>query len=177
MFAVIVYFIVSASQGTFISNEVSDTIDGYVAKEVGIQANDRIVQINNTKISNKNDLNKVLDKTNGENIDVKVLRNDELIDYNLKPTEVKSKYTGLYLDENCKIVFVEKGSTAEKQGVKDNDKLIKVNEEDINGDVNKALEIIHGSESEKINITVKRGDETISFELSRRVCFNILFGC
>ena len=166
VFAICVYFILTSSQGTYISNEVSETLDGYAAEQIGIQKNDKIIELDNKKISSKKDLNDVLEKSDGSEIKLKIERNNEILEYNIKPTERKSKSTGIYLDEKCKIVTVEKNSSSERQGLKANDIITKINNEEINGDRNKALEIIGKQEEAKsIIMTVKRGSEEINVEL------------
>ena len=63
LFAIIVYFILIVSTGTYITNEVSTIIEGYPAQEIGIQAGDKIIQINDEKINNIYDLNESIQKT------------------------------------------------------------------------------------------------------------------
>lgn len=165
VFAVIVFFILIASTGTYVTNEVDNVVDGYASQLVGIQSNDKIVEIEGKKIKSQNDLDKVLKKLDGNEINIKVQRNGEILEYKTKPTEVKYKVTGMYVDEECKILAVEKGSSSEKQGIQANDKLIKVNDIEINGDRNKALEFINQSGNDKIKLTVERRDGQKEIEI------------
>ena len=148
VFGLLVYFILMSTQ------------------EAGIQQNDRIIEVNGKKIKNKYDLNKVLEKSKGEEIQLKLQRNKETLNYNITPTEVKNKSTGMYINENCKIVSIEKGSSAEKQGIKTNDQIIKINNENISGDVNKIQEKIQQKGQNTILITVKRNNQEINIELT-----------
>ena len=166
IFGLTVYFILSSTSGTYISNEIDSVIDEYAAQSIGIESGDKIVQINNKKINSKNDLDKIIQKTNGNELKIKVQRNNEIIEYQTKPTEVKVKVTGIYLDEECNIAAVEKESSSEKQGIQANDKLIKINNQEINGDRNKALELISESNENKILITVERKNQQINLELT-----------
>jgi len=166
IFGLTIYFILSATTGTYISNEVDTTINGYAAQNIGIQSGDKIIEINNKKINSKNDLNKIIEKSNGEELNLKVQRNDEIIELQTKPTEIKVKVTGIYLDDNCKIAAVEKGSSSERQGIKANDKLIKVNHQEINQSREKALELISQKGVNTMLITVLRGKEEINIELT-----------
>ena len=95
IFGLAVYFILIASSGGYVSNEVDSTINGYVAEELGICSGDKIVEMDNKKIKNKKDIENVLKNNNGKIINVKVKRNDNLLEYNTKLTEVKSKSTGI----------------------------------------------------------------------------------
>lgn len=166
IFAIIIYFTLSASSGTYISNEVEETLDGYAAQTVGLQAGDKIIEGNGQLIKSKKDLNEVLEKSEGKEVYTKIERNGEIIEYNIKPTELKSKVTGIYLDEKCKIVAIEKGSASERQGIKANDMLLKVNGVDINGDRNIAVQEISQKGVNTMTLTVQRGKEEITIELT-----------
>lgn len=166
IFAVVIYFIISATSGTYISNEINSTINGYAAQSIDLKNGDKIVQIDNKKINNKADLDKILKKSKGEDLNIKIERENNTLDFTIKPTEVKTKVTGIYLDENCKIAAVEKGSSSEKQGIKSNDKLIKINNKEINGDRNKALELIGEKGVNTMLVTVERKGKKINIELT-----------
>ncbi len=165
IFGLLIYFILSASTGTYVSNEIDKVLEGYAAQEIGIQSGDKIIEINGKKIKSKNDLDKILEKTKGEELKLKIERNNEILEYTTRPTEVKAQATGMYLDEKCKIVAVEKNSSSQKQGVHSNDKLVKINNQDINEDTNKALELISSNKSDKILLTVERNGEQIEIDL------------
>lgn len=166
IFGLIVYFILMTNSSTYITNEINSVIDGYAAQEIELQQGDKIIKLNGNKIKNKYDLDKVMKKSNGEVIELVIQRNGENLTFNIKPTEVKSKSTGMYLDENAKILSVEKGSSAEKQGIKSNDKIIKVNNQEINNDVNKAIEVIKEKGQNTILLTIERNNEQINIELT-----------
>lgn len=89
VFATIIYFLLTFSAGPYISNEVNEVLPGYGAESAGIQINDEIIRIDGKKIESKNDLSKILEKNNGEELNVEVNRNGEFLNYNIKPTEVK----------------------------------------------------------------------------------------
>lgn len=176
IFAVIVYFILVSTSGTYISNEIDTIIDGYAAKEAGLQVGDKIIRINDEEIKSKYDLDEVMDENNGEELNVQVQRNDEILNFNIKPTEVKSKVTGIYLDDNAKIITTDKGSPAEKVGIENNDEILKVNGQDVNGSSDKVIEILNQSKEENVNengdsenepieITVQRGNAEVTIDL------------
>ncbi len=165
LFAIIVYFTLSATNGTYISNEIKEVIDGYAAKEVGIQSGDKIIEINEEKIKSKKDLDKVMKKTQGKEIEVKVERKGENLTYLVKPTEVTSKVTGIYLDDRCKIIALEKGSSSERQGIQANDVILKINGTLINGDRNLALQEISKEGSNIMTFVLKRGNQEVTIEL------------
>ncbi len=175
IFAVIVYFILVSTSGTFISNEIDNTIDGYAAEEAGLQSGDRIVKINDEEIKSKYDLDEVMEKNNGEELNIQVQRDDEILDFNIKPTEVKSKVTGIYLDDSAKIITMDKGSSAEKAGIENNDKILKINGQDVNGSSDKVIEILNQEKTEDTNenednnepieITLQRGNAEVTIDL------------
>lgn len=167
IFAIVIYFIVIASSGTYISNQIETLLDGYAAQTAGLQAGDKIIEMNHTTIKSKKDLNKVLEKSKGEEIKTRVERNGEMIQYNIRPTELKSKVTGIYLDEKCKIIAVQKGSSSERQGIQANDILLKVNGLPVSGDRNTAIQEISKENSNNvITLTVQRGKEQINIPLT-----------
>lgn len=182
IFGLLVYFILMSTAATYVTNEISTVLDGYAAQETGLQQNDKIVELNGKKIKNKYDLNnamniatgtnnsenknKSMQNYNGEEITLKIERNNSIQEVKIKPTEIKSKNTGIYLDENCKIISIEKGSSAEKYGLKTNDKIIKVNNQEINGDYNKIVELIQEKGVNTLLITVERKGQEISVELT-----------
>ena len=182
IFGLLVYFILMSTGATYVTNEISTVLDGYAAQEAGLQQNDKILELNGKKIKNKYDLNnamniatgtnnsenknKSMQNYNGEEITLKIERNNSIQELKIKPTEVKSKNTGIYLDENCKIISIEKGSSAEKYGLKTNDKIIKVNNQEINGDYNKIVELIQEKGVNTLLITVERKGQEISVELT-----------
>lgn len=166
VFAILVYFILITTSGTYTSNVVDETINGYVAQQVGIQSGDEIIEIDGEKIRSQKDINEVISKSNGEEVNIKINRNGEIIEYNAKPTEVPVKTTGIYLDDSAKIIAVEKGSSSERSGIQANDKLIKVNDVEINQDPNKAVEAINEKGLNTMLLTVERGEQQIQIELT-----------
>lgn len=166
LFAVIVYFALMSSSGTYVSNVVDETINGYVAQRMGLQNGDEIIEIDGEKIRSQRDINEVISNSNGEEVNIKIDRNEEILEYNVKPTEVPVKTTGIYLDDEAKIIAVEKGSSSERSGIQANDKLMKVNSIDINGDPNKASQAINEKGLNTMILTVERGEQQIQIELT-----------
>ena len=179
IFAIVVYFILISTSGTFISNEINEVVDGYAAEEIGLQQGDKIIKINDEEIKSKYDLDNVMDKNNGEEINLKVDRNGEVLDFGVKPTEVKSKITGIYLDEEAKIITMDKNSPAEKAGIENNDVILKINGEDVNNSRDKAIEILNkeeqnvgsednnigNDENKVIEFVLKRGNAEVTVKL------------
>ena len=166
VFAIMIYFTITATAGTYVSNQIDEVLDGYAAQSVGLQAGDKIIEGNGQKIRSKKDLNKVIEKSEGQEIDIKIKRNEGIVDYKIKPSEVKNKVTGIFLDDKCKIVAVQKGSPSERQGIQANDVLLKVNGNEVKGDTNIALQEIGRKGVNTMMLTVKRGEQEITLELT-----------
>ena len=58
----------------------------------------------------------------------------------------------MYLDDKCKNLSVEKGSSAEKQGLQANDKIIKINRPKYKWRCKKLVEIIFNKRSKNNDI-------------------------
>lgn len=102
IFALVVYFILTATAGPYVTNEVIQTIDGYPAQELGIEPGDKIIQINDKKISNLYELNEAIQKYNQE-INIKIDRNGEIIEYTTVPkAEENNGYKVFFLGVNLK---------------------------------------------------------------------------
>ena len=95
VFGLLVYFILMSTSTTYVTNEISSVLDGYAAQEIELQQNDKIVELDGRKIKNKYDLNKAMEKNNGQEVQIKVERNGETLNYNVKRTEGKNKSTGM----------------------------------------------------------------------------------
>ncbi len=93
-FALIVYFVLIASSGTVVTTEISgiipeaeETIGSY------LQIGDKIVNINGTEIKSRRDMSKVIMASDGNKINITVLRNGQRYTYEVEPTE----YEGVYI--------------------------------------------------------------------------------
>ena len=122
IFGLLVYFILMSTSNTYVTNEINTVIDGYVAQEIGLQQNDKIVEVDGKRIKSKYDLNKVMEKYNGDNINLKIERNGEIVEYNIKLTEVKNQNISLYYlgvnlkqSENKLINYLINGGIATKE--------------------------------------------------------------
>ena len=67
IFGLLVYFVLMSTSTTYVTNEISSVLDGYVAQEVGLQQNDKIVELDGKKIKNKYDLSKAMTKVTEPN--------------------------------------------------------------------------------------------------------------
>ena len=165
IFALIIYFILSSTAGNNVSTIVDSTLENYAAQNVGIQAGDKILKVNNKKVRTSTDVNSIMQNNNGEKVTVTIKRNGEKKDITLKPTEVKYKSTGIYLydasQKSTKIAGLVKGSSAEKQGLKTEDKIIKVNNEPIEDNPEKLIELLNNQDYDQIDFVIERNNQEI----------------
>lgn len=168
IFGLLVYFILMSSIGNNTSLIVDKTMPQYAAEQSGIIAGDEIIKINNKKINVKSDIDKILSKSNGEELKITIKRNGEQQEIALIPTRKENKSTGIYLksgDNSTKIVTVEKGSTAEKRGLKANDRIQKINGIEVKTREDIVNVISLSKDDEKLTFTVERGNENIEIEV------------
>ena len=164
IFGLLVYFILISSSGVYITSTVESTLQGYVAESVGIKQGDKIIKINDKKINTKDDINNFMDKNNGEEIKVTINRNNDILEYNLIPTKKDIRTTGIYLKDDSKIVAIQPGSSAEKNGLKTNDIITKINGENTNNDSYKVLQLI-SEDYEIIKLEIQRENQTLNVDL------------
>lgn len=165
IFGIVVYFILMSTTGNYITNKIDSTIDNYAAAQAGIQQGDEILQINEKNVKNKYDIDKIIKNLNGEEITLKIKRQEQILELKVIPTEIKSKNTGMYLDNKCKIISIIKGSSAEKYGLKKNDKILKVNNEELNSNPEKFIQYLGDKNIDIINLTVLREKKELEIYL------------
>lgn len=186
VFAIIVYFILSTTSINTTSNIVSDLQENYAAQTAGIEVGDKILKINNKKIITSIDINEILNKSQGEETTVLIERNGEKKEIKLSPTEVKYQSIGIYLQslekKSTEIAAVEPGSVAEKQGLQTGDEIIKINEQEVQGNPEKLLGIFQRKEAENPDTTlsykllIKRAGKEIEVELVPETLSNYYLG-
>ena len=91
LFALIVYYCLMLSIGNHTSFIVEDVIQNYAAQNAGIQKNDEILKINNKKIYTRNNFDKIISNSNGEELKLTIKRNNEIKDITLTPTKQEYK--------------------------------------------------------------------------------------
>ena len=70
-------------------------------------------------------------------------------------------------DNKIVVVSVFENSPANKVGIRAGDFIIKVSNENVSMDIDQAINLIKGEEGTKVNITIERDGEEISFEVNR----------
>lgn len=140
--------------------------DGSNASKSGFKTGDKILSVNGKKVTNWEDLRaEIFINTLGENINVKVLRNDIeenlVIDRKLIPEdETQVMYL---IPEGVKPAIGEvlKNSPAEKSGIKTGDILLAINGTELYSS-KQATEIISANSKKEINITLERNKQSLN---------------
>lgn len=89
LFGIVIYFILMTCSGVNSSTVIKQMIPEYVSEQTVLQAGDKIVSMNGEKTRIKSDVDGILLKSNGENIDVVVERNGEEIALNVVPVAIE----------------------------------------------------------------------------------------
>lgn len=178
VFALIVYFTLMVCTGNNTSLVVKDTINDYAAQKAGIQADDEIIKINNKRVYTKKDIDNLMQKYGEEELRITIKRNSEEKEILLMPTKQEYKSTGIYLKssgENTKIITIEPNSNAEKQGIKANDEILKINGIEVKNQ-NDIIKEINKEENEVLDFTLKRGNEEINIKVEPDKKYNYYLG-
>lgn len=164
VFALIVYFVLMTSMGNNVAPIVDYPMEDSKAQVAGIQAGDKIKEVNGKAIHYKKDLDEILSKCNGEELTVVIDRNGEEKSYTFAPREEKYNYTGIAISAsngtNTKIAAISAKSPAKEQGLEINDVILKINDVDVKDNAQKLVEEINKTQGQEIKFTVERGNET-----------------
>lgn len=180
IFALIVYFSLMMCINNHTSLVVDSTIDNYAAQISGIQQKDKILKIDGKKVYTKNDIDKIMENTTGEEIIITLQRNGNKEDIKLTPTKQEYKNTGIYLKstssgETTKIITVGAGSVAEKQGIKSNDEILKINGKEVKNQT-EILQIINEQKDNILTFLLKRGNEQIEISIEPETLYQYYLG-
>lgn len=182
IFGLLVYFILISSTGNFSNNIVDYTLDNYSAKEAGIIHQDQIISINDKKVRTSTDINNyLLSLENNEKINLKIKRENKIINVELQPTNIKSKDLGIYFSnkENTpnqvKIISLDKNAPAQKAGIKENDIIIEINGKEISNNY-EAIDLIQNSKTEDIKLKIKRNEKILEIAVKPNVKNNYFLG-
>ena len=174
VFGLLVYFILMASTGNYISTTIDTVVPNYAAEEAGINQNDQILEINGKKVRLRSDIDENLQNSNGEPITLTIKRENEIKDILITPTVEETKTIGIYLgteenDLSGEIKSIYQDSPAEKVGIVAGDKILSINGVDVEGDPYKIVNLISESETNEILVKIERNNEIIEFNVMPQV--------
>lgn len=167
-FAIIVYMGLQVYIGENITTEVTSVKSGYIAETVGIQPGDVIKKINGKTVKRKSDINEILEKSQGNEISVIVKRANSEIEYKLMPSTEHYYATGFYLksDTDTEIKGFTTSDSIQNQGFKVKDKIISVNQINVENDSKKLLQIMKNENPQngEFIFKVRRDNEEIEIK-------------
>lgn len=171
VFGLVVYFILLSIVGNNPSTVIKDFADLNSPVAEYLQVGDEVVSINGKNIHIKSDIDKLMAKSSGENVTIAVKRDGKIVENTFKPSVIETKVIGTYFSNSSlepKIRYVEENSSAKQAGIEAGDIITKINDTEIKEytDISKA---INSSESDTINIEIKRNIETLNFEIKPEV--------
>lgn len=180
VFGLLVYFILVATTGQFVSQKVEFLQENFGAQKAGIQIGDEIISINNKKVRRQQDVSKILEKNEGKEVSVTIKRKNEEKTYSVKPTNVPSRDTGIYLgmqgeSVTTKIVGVYPNSPAENSGIQVNDIIKSVNGRDVEEDPYKIVQYISESK-EDVEFEILRKENLIKISVTPNTVNNYYLG-
>lgn len=180
IFALIVYFSLMMSINNHTSLVVESTIPEYAAEIAGLNKQDEIIKIDGKRVHTKNDIDKIMKNTTGKEMIITLKRNSEQKDIKITPTKQEYKNTGIYLKssssgESTKIITVGAGSVAEKQGIKSNDEILKINGKEVKNQT-EILQIMNEQKENMLTFLLKRGNEEIEISLEPETLYQYYLG-
>jgi regulator of sigma E protease len=114
---------------------VSDIEQGepYPADQGGLKTGDRIVSINDTPVENYHDIQELIATNPEKTLPLQALRDGEVVDLTVRPNLDKSSGAGkigVYFWSEPVIAAVAGGSPADIAGLRDGDRIVRINGED-----------------------------------------------
>ena len=166
LFGLLIYFILCSSTGKYSTTTISGFIHDYTNLEnLGFKVGDKITKINDKKIYRKEDIDIALKESKGEKIILKVKRDNNDFEHEVLPVEIKIKSSGIYLNNNGEIVYIIDNSAAEKYGLSINDKVVKINEIDVENSPDKVMDLLNNIKSNSAKFTIIRDNNKLSIDV------------
>lgn len=172
IFALLVYFLLMTYTGNYSSLVIESTVPEYAAQQAGFLPDDEVIKINGKSVIRKEDLDKVLQQSNGESLTVTVKREGQWKDIAVTPTKQENKNTGIYLkgsssgEVSTKIIALTPNSAAEKQGLEENDEIQKINGIEVHSQSEIIKAISEAPSETTIEFEVKRGNNMVTVNLT-----------
>lgn len=164
-FGILIYFLVMLSIGNFASKNIDTVNDGYDAKQAGILPGDEIVSINDKHVFITKDVTTLLAKNASNPLKVKVKRDNEIKEFVVNPTEIKTRTLGVYLDtesENSTKISYMFDKSPVKNILQVGDIILEINGENVENDYEKLTSVLNESDGEvSIKIKRERNEETV----------------
>ena len=176
IFGLLVYFILGACTGNYISNKV----ESIQREQTAIQVNDEIIAINDKKIRLQSDIQEELTKSEGNPVKLDIIRNGEEMEITETPLtqEVKNigiSFEGTTEELNSEIAIIFPDSPAERAGLQAKDTILQVNGEEVKDNPVRIVELIRETEG-KVQMQIQRGEEIVDIEIEPEILYNYTLG-
>lgn len=102
LFGLIIYFTIVSINGNNISTTIESVQNTSSAQIANIQVGDKIEKVNGKKVRNIQNIYEQINKSNGNNVELTIKRNKEIINVNVEPMkdeETNSYYIGIILKQ------------------------------------------------------------------------------
>lgn len=178
IFGLLVYFILTCSQGEFITTKIETIMPNYAISQTSIMEGDEIVKINGKTVNLKSDMDEMVQKSNGNSLKVTVKRDNKYIEYEVIPTAIPTKNLGIYLSSTegtAEIVAVTPKSQSEGK-LEAKDEIISINGIDVQKDANKVIEIINTTNEEDLVFNINRKGENIEVIVTPEIINTYVLG-
>lgn len=173
VFALVVFFIMFMSVGQYQSTVVDYFAEGSAGERAGILVGDEIYKINGKRMRTVSAITEFLRVNKDDEITVTVKRDGEKLDFSFTPNVVETGYVGLEFSNNTtEISDVSVDSPAEAVGLKKNDKVLKINGNEI-ADATEFSSVISNSANVPVEIVYLRDDAENSVTVTP-VCPDLL---
>lgn len=170
VFGLIVYFALGSITGNYISNTIK-TITNDSLQIAGIEAGDKVLEINGEKIRLNSDVTKALEKSEGKNLQVLVERNEVQKTVEVIPDAKVTRNIGVYFGSQSEgitsqIEMIYPDSPAEEAGLKAKDIIISVNGKSVENSPYLVVQYLNETMDNTIEIVVDRKgvEQTITVE-------------
>jgi len=178
VFALVAIFIMVISSGTYETTRIESVVENSAGYNAGLQAGDKIIAINGTKMRVKGDITEYLRKSKLNEVTVTVLRNNQKLNFNLVPEQEKTGYTGIEFATDDKNIYlnaienVQVDSPAVLAGLEKGDKIISINNIETT-DPSEISYIAYENPDKELPIVVDRNGEILNLTITP-VCPELL---
>ncbi len=163
IFALFVYICINISANTYLTSIISGIPQNpYIdMQQIGLNVGDEIYKINNQRVYNYYDVNRIISDSENDNFEFEIINEDgekENILINIPKNDIG--YIGVSFIDTT-VYSVQEGSVGAVAGIQANDKIISINGE-TEKTIDEYLSIIKANPNKEINIVLQRNGEQVN---------------
>lgn len=174
-FAYLLYVLIFMTGVPLPNPDIGEVMEGSPAREAGLREGDRVLEVAGKPVETFVDVLEAAHENPGNPLAFRVRRGEETLELTVVPEEktwedalgrqVTGGSIGVRQFMAPEIGVVQKGSPAEKAGLKEGDVIVRVASADIDR-WDEMSGIIHESPGEPLGFVVLRGEETLEFTIT-----------